>query len=205
MDELLVQHGNDTTTEAALGRLFAMWGATYDPSAARAATGGAARARMPVPERILGAASHVESSRDPDADRRIRAHTPGRADRAQRRQRDARCRQHAAQGRDLVGVAILVRRLPAALAATARAAQGAHAGHARGRRALARACAACRACRPRRPYDYYDEELARLVQDFQRQHRLAIDGVAGVQTQIVLDTMLNATGSPTIVGPIAGG
>jgi len=53
--------------------------------------------------------------------------------------------------------------------------------------------------------DYYDEELARLVQDFQRQHRLAIDGVAGVQTQIVLDTMLNATGSPTIVGPIAGG
>ena len=33
----------------------------------------------------------------------------------------------------------------------------------------------------------------RLVQDFQRQHRLAVDGVAGVQTQIVLDTALNAT------------
>ena len=45
----------------------------------------------------------------------------------------------------------------------------------------------------------------RLVQDFQRQHRLNVDGVAGVQTQIVLDTVLNATGSPTIVGQVAGG
>jgi peptidoglycan hydrolase-like protein with peptidoglycan-binding domain len=52
--------------------------------------------------------------------------------------------------------------------------------------------------------DFYDTELTQLVQDFQRQHRLAIDGVAGVQTQIVLDTMLNATGSPTIVGPVSG-
>jgi general secretion pathway protein A len=53
--------------------------------------------------------------------------------------------------------------------------------------------------------DVYDEELVRLVQDFQRQHRLAVDGVAGVQTQIVLDTTLNATGSPTIVPQTAGG
>ena len=46
--------------------------------------------------------------------------------------------------------------------------------------------------------DVYDEELTRLVQDFQRQHRLNADGVAGVQTQIVLDTVLNPTGSPTL-------
>jgi general secretion pathway protein A len=50
--------------------------------------------------------------------------------------------------------------------------------------------------------DAYDEDLTRLVQDFQRQHRLTVDGVAGVQTQIVLDTVIGATGSPTIV---AGG
>ena len=37
--------------------------------------------------------------------------------------------------------------------------------------------------------DVYDEDLTRLVQDFQRQHRLTVDGVAGVQTQIVLDTV----------------
>jgi general secretion pathway protein A len=51
----------------------------------------------------------------------------------------------------------------------------------------------------RDPSDFYDDELTRQVQEFQRQHRLAVDGIAGVQTQIVLDTVLNATGSPTIV------
>jgi general secretion pathway protein A len=53
--------------------------------------------------------------------------------------------------------------------------------------------------------DAYDAELTRLVQDFQRQHRLVVDGVAGVQTQIVLDTAIRATGSPTIVAQTAGG
>ena len=33
--------------------------------------------------------------------------------------------------------------------------------------------------------DYYDEELVRMVEDFQRRHRLSVDGIAGVQTQIV--------------------
>jgi general secretion pathway protein A len=46
--------------------------------------------------------------------------------------------------------------------------------------------------------DFYDEDLTRLVQDFQRSHRLNADGVAGVQTQIVLDTVLNPAGSPTL-------
>jgi protein-disulfide isomerase len=31
-----------------------------------------------------------------------------------------------------------------------------------------------------------------------------VDGVAGVQTQIALDTALNATGSPTIVARTGG-
>lgn len=48
--------------------------------------------------------------------------------------------------------------------------------------------------------DFYDEDLTRLVQDFQRTHRLNADGVAGVQTQIVLDTVLNPSGSPTLGG-----
>ena len=44
--------------------------------------------------------------------------------------------------------------------------------------------------------DYYDEELVRMVEDFQRQHRLNVDGIAGVQTQIVLDTLNNTRGAP---------
>jgi general secretion pathway protein A len=47
--------------------------------------------------------------------------------------------------------------------------------------------------------DYYDEDLVRMVEDFQRQHRLNVDGIAGVQTQIVLDTLRNTAGAPLLV------
>ena len=44
--------------------------------------------------------------------------------------------------------------------------------------------------------DLYDEELAIAVQNFQREHRLNVDGIAGLQTQVVLDTALAEPGSP---------
>jgi general secretion pathway protein A len=47
--------------------------------------------------------------------------------------------------------------------------------------------------------DYYDDELVRMVEDFQRQHRLNVDGIAGVQTQIVLDTLNNPAGAPLLL------
>jgi len=47
--------------------------------------------------------------------------------------------------------------------------------------------------------DVYDEELAIAVQNFQREHRLNVDGVAGVQTQVVLDTALAEPGSPLLL------
>jgi len=43
--------------------------------------------------------------------------------------------------------------------------------------------------------DVYDEELAIAVQNFQREHRLNVDGIAGLQTQVVLDTALADPGS----------
>jgi general secretion pathway protein A len=46
--------------------------------------------------------------------------------------------------------------------------------------------------------DYYDEALAKRIEDFQRRHRLTVDGIAGVQTQIVLDSLVNATGTPQL-------
>ena len=46
--------------------------------------------------------------------------------------------------------------------------------------------------------DYYDDELASMVEDFQRRHRLNVDGVAGVHTQIVLDTVVNPPGAPLL-------
>ncbi|HXA35891.1 MAG TPA: AAA family ATPase [Steroidobacteraceae bacterium] len=47
--------------------------------------------------------------------------------------------------------------------------------------------------------DVYDEQLAIAVQNFQREHRLTVDGIAGVQTQLVLDTALAEPGSPLLL------
>src|SRR5690606_33280109 len=47
--------------------------------------------------------------------------------------------------------------------------------------------------------DYYDEELVRMVEEFQRRHRLKVDGIAGVQTQIVLDALANSSGAPQLI------
>ena len=47
--------------------------------------------------------------------------------------------------------------------------------------------------------DVYDQELAIAVQYFQREHRLNVDGIAGVQTQVVLDTALADPNSPLLL------
>ena len=52
--------------------------------------------------------------------------------------------------------------------------------------------------------DYYDQDLAQMVEDFQRSHRLNVDGIAGVQTQIVLDTLNNTNGAPLLMAQTTG-
>lgn len=52
--------------------------------------------------------------------------------------------------------------------------------------------------------DLYDQELAIAVQNFQREHRLNVDGIAGLQTQVVLDTALAEPGSPLLTQPPRG-
>jgi general secretion pathway protein A len=47
--------------------------------------------------------------------------------------------------------------------------------------------------------DVYDQQLAIAVQNFQREHRLNVDGIAGVQTQVVLDTALSDPNSPLLL------
>jgi len=46
--------------------------------------------------------------------------------------------------------------------------------------------------------DVFDTELSHLVMDFQRQHRLAVDGIAGIQTQIVLASAVAGPDSPLL-------
>jgi general secretion pathway protein A len=47
--------------------------------------------------------------------------------------------------------------------------------------------------------DYYDDGLAKRVEEFQRTHRLTIDGIAGTQTQIALDSAVDASGAPRLL------
>jgi general secretion pathway protein A len=54
--------------------------------------------------------------------------------------------------------------------------------------------------------DVYDAELSQLVRDFQRTHRLNADGVAGVQTLVVLNSALAKPDSPQLAAlPAHGG
>jgi general secretion pathway protein A len=46
--------------------------------------------------------------------------------------------------------------------------------------------------------DIFDQELVVAVQNFQREHRLTVDGIAGVQTQVMLDTALAEPGAPVL-------
>jgi len=46
--------------------------------------------------------------------------------------------------------------------------------------------------------DLFDADLGKLVREFQRQHRLVVDGIAGVQTQVVLASTLPSPDSPLL-------
>jgi general secretion pathway protein A len=48
------------------------------------------------------------------------------------------------------------------------------------------------------PSDVYDASLTSLVRQFQRKHRLTVDGIAGVRTQVVLAGALAGPGSPLL-------
>jgi general secretion pathway protein A len=48
------------------------------------------------------------------------------------------------------------------------------------------------------PSDEYDEGLVQMVEQFQRANRLQVDGIAGIETQIALDSALAAPDSPLL-------
>lgn len=208
LDKLLAAHGKDTTTEAALGKLFALWGVGYDAARGRGCDqaarqgleclfqkGSWAQLRTLNRPAVLtltddvGGTHQVVLTRLTDESATIAL---GGA---------AREFSITALSRYWFGDFLLLWRPPLAVAkALGPGMRGDDVRWLRDSLRTAQGLPAARA-----GGDVYDDDLVRLVQDFQRQHRLNSDGVAGVQTQIVLDTVLNATGSPTLLAPVAGG
>jgi general secretion pathway protein A len=209
LDQLLVRHGNDTTTEAALGKLFDMWGARYVPTAGRGCDqatkqgleclfqkGSWAQLRTLNRPAILTLTDDVGRTHQVVlfalSDEQATIDLGGQA-------RDVSI---ASLSRYWFGDFLLLWRPP--MAVVKALTPGMRGADVRWLRDSLRAAQGLPTA-PAAAGDVYDDDLVRLVQDFQREHRLNIDGVAGVQTQIVLDTVLNATGSPTIVAQVAGG
>jgi len=207
-DELLARHGNDTTTEAALGKLFASWGATYDPSGGRGCDQAARQGLECLFQkgswaqlRTLNRPAILTLTDDIGRTHQVLLTSLGDETATIDLGGDARTVSIAGMSRYWFGDFLLLWRPPLAVAkALAPGMRGADVRWLRENLRVAQGLPAAPA-----GSDFYDEDLAGLVQDFQRQHRLNIDGVAGVQTQIVLDTVVNATGSPTIVAQISGG
>jgi general secretion pathway protein A len=205
--ELLVRHGNDTTTEAALARLFAMWGAVYEPARGRGCDQAARQGLECLFQK--GSWAQLRTLNRPailtltdDLGRTHQVLLTGLTDEHASLDLGGESREVGitALSRYWFGDFLLLWRPP--LAVVKALGPGMRGEDVRWLRESVRAAQGLPTAAP--ASDVYDEELVRLVQDFQRQHRLAVDGVAGVQTQIAIDTALNATGSPTIVARTGG-
>jgi general secretion pathway protein A len=207
LDELLARHANDTTTEAALAKLFSLWGVTYDAAKGR----GCDQAARQDLECLFqkGSWAQLRTLNRPailtltdDVGRTHQVVLSSLSDESATFEFGGESRQVpiASASRYWFGDFLLLWRPPMAVAkALSPGMRGADVRWLRESLRTAQGLPAAPGS------DAYDDDLTRLVQDFQRQHRLTVDGVAGVQTQIVLDTVIGATGSPTIVSQVAGG
>ena len=208
LDQVLAANGNDTTTEAALGKIFTLWGARYAPTLGR----GCDQATKQGLECLFqkGSWAQLRTLNRPailtltdDVGRAHQVVLTALDD--EKATIDLGGKPHsvsiAGLSRYWFGDFLLLWRPPMAVAkALTPGMRGADVRWLRESLRTAQGLPSTAA-----GGDFYDDDLVRLVQDFQRSHRLNVDGVAGVQTQIVLDTVLNATGSPTIVAQVAGG
>jgi general secretion pathway protein A len=206
LEVLLTSHAGDTTTEAAFAQLFKVWGASYDPSKGRGCEQAVGQGLECLFQK--GSWAQLRTLNRPailtltdDTGRAHQVVLRGLTDETATFEigGEARAVPIAEASRYWFGDFLMLWRPPMAVAKAL--GPGMHGEDVKWLRESLRAAQGL----PAAPgSDAYDAELTRLVQDFQRQHRLTVDGLAGVQTQIVLDTVTRATGSPTIVAQAAG-
>ncbi len=203
LDQLLAQNANDTTTEAALAHLFKRWNLAYAPNRGRGCEQATAQGLECLFQK--GSWAQLRTLNRPailtltdDVGGTHQVLLTALTDEAATIELGGKPQDLpiATISRYWFGDFLLLWRPP--LAVVKALGPGMRGAEVRWLRDNLRAAQGLPEARP--ASDFYDEELTRLVQDFQRTHRLNADGVAGVQTQIVLDTVLNPSGSPTLGG-----
>jgi general secretion pathway protein A len=201
LDQLLAQNANDTTTEAALAQLFKRWDVAYVPNRGRGCEQATAQGLECLFQK--GSWAQLRTLNRPailtltdDVGGTHQVLLVALTDEAATIELGGKPRDLpiATISRYWFGDFLLLWRPPLAVAKSL--GPGMRGAEVRWLRENMRAAQGLPEARP--ASDVYDEDLTRLVQDFQRTHRLTADGVAGVQTQIVLDTVLNPAGSPTL-------
>ncbi len=206
LDRLLAQNANDTTTEAALQHLFARWDIQYAPNRGRGCEQASAQGLECLFQkgswaqlRTLDRPAILTLTDDVGGTHQVLL--VGLTDEAATIELGGATQDVpiATISRYWFGDFLLLWRPP--LAVVKALAPGMRGAEVRWLRENLRAVQGLPEARP--ASDFYDDDLTRLVQDFQRQHRLNADGVAGVQTQIVLDTVLNPAGSPRLAAAAA--
>jgi len=201
IDQLLAQNANDTTTEAALARLFARWNISYAPNRGRGCEQATAQGLECLFQKgswaqlqTLNRPAILTLTDDVGGTHQVLLVSLNDETATIELGDETQELPIAAISRYWFGDFLLLWRPPLAVAKSL--GPGMRGAEVRWLRENLRAAQGLPEAKP--TSNYYDEELTRLVQDFQRQHRLNADGVAGVQTQIVLDTVLNPKGSPTL-------
>ena len=200
-DQLLAQNANDTTTEAALARLFMRWNVTYAPNRGRGCEQATAQGLECLFQK--GSWAQLRTLNRPailtltdDVGGTHQVLLIALTDEAATIELGGKPQDVpiATISRYWFGDFLLLWRPPLEVAKSL--GPGMRGAEVRWLHDNLRAAQGLPA--ERAASNLYDEELTGLVQDFQRTHRLNADGVAGVQTQIVLDTVLNPSGSPTL-------
>jgi general secretion pathway protein A len=203
LDQLLAQNANDTTTEAALAQLFKRWNLAYAPNRGRGCEQATAQGLECLFQK--GSWAQLRTLNRPailtltdDVGGTHQVLLTALTDEAATIELGGKAQDLpiATISRYWFGDFLLLWRPP--LAVVKALGPGMRGAEVRWLRDNLRAAQGLPEARS--ASDFYDEDLTRLVQEFQRTHRLNADGVAGVQTQIVLDTVLNPLGSPTLGG-----
>jgi general secretion pathway protein A len=200
--EFLAGHAADTGTDPAFARLFALWNAPFDPHGARPCEQATAQGLECLAEkgsiaqlRLLNRPAILSLTAADGTEQQVVVSAL-----------DERSAQLEAGGATLkadllelqqfwYGDFLVLWRPPLPMARLLR--PGMHGAEVRW---LRQGLATVRGEPLSGGSDTYDKDLERLVEDFQRAHRLTVDGIAGEQTQVLLDGLVGAPGAPTLRG-----